>query len=822
MFSKQVTSEKEQNILTPSSYQSSTSEFIYIDNKESYACTNCSSNIEIISIDHIKSKIVFKCTNNNCKNNHKIQTLPINEYLKNMKKNTYLFDKCSICYKEQSSIKNFFLLKYCVNCEVIICNECKEKHINNNRDQHFLINNNERRIKCLLHPKNNNVEYCRKCEMHLCNECLETRKHLEHDTISLRQVKASIKEKKLLEANIESLKNKKNKMEKENIDKINQYNNNLNEIREKMKCEYENKIKSDEIEENRELKNNDIKKKEELEEIQRKYENAIKNINDKYNINVNKIKEKYKKIKDEYKKKYNEKIVTIANNFDIDELNKKMNNLEDLISIYEIIKTTQEKYTDNYHNNMNLINAISFFEKNKNRIDIPEKSNIENEKHHYYKSEEININRNTQGQSLIINQINNNKDNFFLSKKLKYENKALSNELEILKNKYKKLEKENQSLKEKNSEINRNDSKKMLLKQKSEINGDDTNSKNISKNNLSEPSNSSISNKIVFESYCPTDIDNSFVVFISANNKNPYIVYSDMRKSIFCYNLMNNKIEQVKKNAHIEPISSFRYLYNNNTNTNTINEYILSLSYKNNQIKIWNFKTWEEKLKLNKIYQEGFIYSSCFLKDKSYINFLTSNWIKSKTAYSIRVYNLRGEMIKEVNDSNDNVLFMDTYYDKDKYINYIIISCRGYIKTYNYNKNQLYFKYQDKNNYNNIYSFIIYEDNNNILKIIESSENGTIRLWNFHSGTLYYKFDVETNWIGGICLYNKDNLLVGCGDKTIKLISIKEGIVKQTITGHNGKICCIKKINIPNYGKCFFSLGKDNKLIKWKDLFLSK
>ena len=40
--------------------------------------------------------------------------------------NTYLFDKCSICYKEQSLIKKFFILKYCINCNLIICNDCKD------------------------------------------------------------------------------------------------------------------------------------------------------------------------------------------------------------------------------------------------------------------------------------------------------------------------------------------------------------------------------------------------------------------------------------------------------------------------------------------------------------------------------------------------------------------------------------------------------------------------------------------------------------------------------------------------------------------------
>ena len=362
-------------------------------------------------------------------------------------------------------------------------------------------------------------------------------------------------------------------------------------------------------------------------------------------------------------------------------------------------------------------------------------------------------------------------------------------------------------------EINKNEQKRCDSVKK--IVKENINNKINSSNNISFSSNSSINDKIIFDSYCPTDIDCSFIVFFSVNKKNPYIIYTDMKKSICCYNLMNNKIEQEKKNAHVEPISNFRYYFNR-----SYNEYIMSLSYRNKQIKIWDFKTWNVKFNLLKIYQEGFLYSACFLKNRNNFAkslFLTSNWVDSKNVDYIRIYdysNCKGDKYKIIKESNDNVLFMDTYYDIDKNIEYIITSNKGYIKSYNYNENKLYYKYHDNKNYSNIFSFIINKENN-FLKIIESSEHGTIRIWDFHSGSLYFKFDIETNWIGGICLYNKDYLLVGCGDKTIKLIKIKEGIVSDCLRGHQGKVCSIKKLKISN---TFFSLGKDNKIRKWENI----
>ena len=45
-------------------------------------CNKCSSQVEIISIDNEKMKITFKCLNN--KDNHGIQTILINDYLKDI------------------------------------------------------------------------------------------------------------------------------------------------------------------------------------------------------------------------------------------------------------------------------------------------------------------------------------------------------------------------------------------------------------------------------------------------------------------------------------------------------------------------------------------------------------------------------------------------------------------------------------------------------------------------------------------------------------------------------------------------------------------
>ena len=81
--------------------------------------------------------------------------MSIKEYINLMKKNTYLFSKCSICGLEQNKTEGIRIFSYCIKCDEIICSECVSKHIEKDNEKHpnlrdtFIIKNNERGIKCL-------------------------------------------------------------------------------------------------------------------------------------------------------------------------------------------------------------------------------------------------------------------------------------------------------------------------------------------------------------------------------------------------------------------------------------------------------------------------------------------------------------------------------------------------------------------------------------------------------------------------------------------------------------------------------------------------
>ena len=94
-----------------------------------YNCSECSSPIEIISINEDNNIIEFKCLNKES-NHSKNIVMPLKEYLEKMKK-----------YNNRKS-----------NSDI-----------------------------CEIHNKNNKyVSFCYNCSRHLCKECLKTRIHLNH------------------------------------------------------------------------------------------------------------------------------------------------------------------------------------------------------------------------------------------------------------------------------------------------------------------------------------------------------------------------------------------------------------------------------------------------------------------------------------------------------------------------------------------------------------------------------------------------------------------------------------------------------------------
>ena len=250
----------------------------------------------------------------------------------------------------------------------------------------------------------------------------------------------------------------------------------------------------------------------------------------------------------------------------------------------------------------------------------------------------------------------------------------------------------------------------------------------------------------------------------------------------------------------------------------------MSISYNDNNIKIWNAYNWECILNLQNINQKGILFSGGFLNNNNQNYIITSNlnWVDNPE--QIKIFNFNGNKIKEINNSNENTFFIDSFYDSKTSKNYIISSHENYVKSYNYNDNKLYKKYYENKNdfHNHLTAFII--NNKEIIKLIESCNDGNIRIWNFHSGLLLKKIKADIT-LNDICLWNYNSIFVGNNhfsekinykEKVIKLIDLKSGKIIISLTGYQETILEIKKIIHPILGICLITQGnRDMQIRLW-------
>ena len=214
------------------------------------------------------------------------------------------------------------------------------------------------------------------------------------------------------------------------------------------------------------------------------------------------------------------------------------------------------------------------------------------------------------------------------------------------------------------------------------------NNYNIINNNYSNPQDINYYKDIIIDSF--NLLDNSFIVFNSINNI-IYLIYINKNKSIISFDLVNNKKISEIKNAHNKYITNFRYYLDKNTKI----EYFISISSKDNNIKLWNVENLVCLCDIQSIYNEGGLSSACFLNDnnKNYIISSNDNYYIYKLDYSnesIKVYDFKGNIIKKIYNSEYPTFFIDSYYDKKLNKNFIIIGNKGNVKSYDYNKNEIY------------------------------------------------------------------------------------------------------------------------------------
>ena len=378
--------------------------------------------------------------------------------------------------------------------------------------------------------------------------------------------------------------------------------------------------------------------------------------------------------------------------------------------------------------------------------------------------------------------------------KLIYEERNEESSLSELVKNYNELFSAYQNLKEEVEELKKNSlSKKELLKA----------SKNIT-----------FSSDVINNSFAGYSYEDSFIVFKSIDDITQ-LVYATKEKTIISYDLEKKINIASRFKAHKNFITNFKYIFDEENNKDVV----ISLSKKDNNIKIWNANSWEMISEIINVNKNNFLYSACFLQNDNDIFIITSNG-KNLQSYqtneifeNMKLYNLKAEFIKEINDTNDSTYFIDSYYDDNLSKIFIVTGNYNYVKSYDFDNNKLYHKYFENNN--GIHPSVIINKIGEKIKLIESCEDGNIRIWGFHSCELIRKIKTENNNLYGICLWNENYIFVGCKDQSIKLIELKNGLLIKNLKGHKGRIISFKKIDCNFHSLFSFMARLDTLLVKF-------
>ena len=330
---------------------------------------------------------------------------------------------------------------------------------------------------------------------------------------------------------------------------------------------------------------------------------------------------------------------------------------------------------------------------------------------------------------------------------------------------------------------------------------------------------------LTYDAFTYYNYTNTFLIFNSINNNKLFLVFTTQEKNVKIYDIIDKKLVLEIRNSTEDnkQITNFRHFYDEYNKRDLI-MFIIDIK---NCIKIWDAYNWECILELKNIYKEGNIYSSLILNDniKNDLYIITSNCTLFKDSQPLKIYDLKGNFIKDIPDSNSKTFFLDIFHDIRHSKKYIISVNKEFVKSFDYEKNCCYKKYSDKPEGKKInfdgffYSSVIkFFDDNDFIQLIVSGDDGFIRIWDFHEGNLIKKIETDKNCIYSLCLWNNDYLFGAGEDGRIKLIDLNAGVIINEIKGHNKMVCTIKKLIHPIYGECLVSQGfRKDQIILWRN-----
>ena len=165
-------------------------------------CPECGEDIKIKKIENFKIDLF------ECKNNHKINNILLEDFEKTQMVNLKNI-KCNICKEKNKYNTDNNEFYKCYECNMNICPSCKLKH----DTEHNILNYDKIHYTCNKHD-DKFVNYCNECKKNICLLC-----EIDHSTHDKQSINDMILDKKEIMNKLNEFKMSKNIFD-ENINKI--------------------------------------------------------------------------------------------------------------------------------------------------------------------------------------------------------------------------------------------------------------------------------------------------------------------------------------------------------------------------------------------------------------------------------------------------------------------------------------------------------------------------------------------------------------------------------------------------------------------------
>jgi len=281
-------------------------------------------------------------------------------------------------------------------------------------------------------------------------------------------------------------------------------------------------------------------------------------------------------------------------------------------------------------------------------------------------------------------------------------------------------------------------------------------------------------------------------------------------KTIELYDLEKDAIIKTVKDAHNKDIHSCRHF----VDVKNQKDLLITCSY-DKSVKVWDIDNLDKPIiDIQNAHSNGFIFTSCILShekmDQNYI-------ISGADDECIKVFDFNGKFLDKKVKVSDYVNLLDIYYYKREK-KFCLINANSHdIRIYDFDDLKIYKTYIEKNSSSHAHVIVHENEKEDKVYLIDADMKGFIHIWDFVTEECLKTIFLHTI-INGICLWNEQYIACTGRDQKIKIVDINEAKIVRLITGHEKETISIQKINVPKYGDCLVSHGKDGLLKVWSYL----